>query len=49
MQNFIRVCVANAAEDVRIGERALESVILRLQRRGECPEAGIERFDSSGV
>ena len=35
MKNFIRVCVADAAEQMRIGKRALQRVALLLQRRRE--------------
>ena len=39
MQDLVRVRVADAAEEVRIGQRALERVVLAPQRRGEVSHA----------
>ncbi len=48
MQDLIRIGVADAAEEMRIGERPLQRVIGRSQRGGELLEGRVERFDSAG-
>jgi len=47
MQDLVGVRIADSAEDVRIGERALERVIGRAQRRRERLEGRLERLDTS--
>ena len=46
MQNLVGVGVADPAEQVRIGERALQRMVLRFQRRAERFRGGFERFES---
>lgn len=35
VQNFVGIGVSNAAEDMRVGQGALQSVVFRFQFRGE--------------
>ena len=57
MQDFVGICVADAAEQMRIGKRALERVVSRserggefVKRRGEDIEAArIHRFEIAGM
>src|SRR5487761_172288 len=47
MQYLVGIRVADSAEDARIGERALERVILGAQRGCELVPARFERFESA--
>ena len=49
MQNFVGVCVADAAEQAWIGKGALQRMIGGLQNVGEFREAGVEDIDTAGV
>ena len=44
VQDLVRVGVADAAEQARIGQRALERVVLAREARGERLEVGVERL-----
>ena len=44
MQDLVRVRVADAAEDARVGQRALQRVVLGAQARGERRDVGAERL-----
>src|SRR5690606_32111850 len=48
-EDLVRVCVADPAQDAWIGQRALERVVLRTQRRGELVEGGVQRLDSATI
>src|SRR5579864_558903 len=49
MQYLIGVRVADAAENVRVGERALQRVIGPAERGSERFAADLQRLDSTGV
>ena len=49
MQDLVRVGVADAAEEVRIGERALERVVLARQRVAKRVERRVERLEAAGI
>ena len=49
MQDLVRVGVADAAEDVRIGQRALERVVLAHERRAEVLQRRAEHLDPARV
>lgn len=49
MQNFVRVCIADAADVARICERALQGMILGGERRAERFGSGFEHLNSTGV
>ena len=50
MQDLVRVGVADAAERARIGERALEGVILRhVSRARNSSKRRIEHFEAAGI
>ena len=49
MENLVRIRVADAADQVRIGERAFDGVALACQRGAKLVEAGLERLESARV
>src|SRR5579859_5852387 len=49
IENLIRICVADSAEQPRIGERALQSVVFGGQGGAELIERGREDVNASGV
>ena len=49
MENFVRIGVADAAEQVWIGERALKRVIFARERFAELVETRIENFQTAGI
>ena len=49
MQDFVRVGVADSAEDVRIGQRSFQGVIVSLQRFRECRQIDLEHLDAPGI
>src|ERR1041385_9000608 len=49
MQDFIRVRVANAAEQARIGERALECVILVRERMRKFRQRAVQHIESTWI
>ena len=49
MQDLVGVGVADAAEEPRIGKRALERVILALQRVAKVVEAGVENLEAARI
>ncbi len=49
MQDLVGVGVADAAEQVRIGERALERMVLALHAVGELLETGREDVEPAGI
>ena len=49
MQNLVGVGIADSAEQVRIGKRALQRVVLRGQPRRERFEAGLEHLEPARV
>ena len=49
MQDLVGICVADPAQDVGIGKRALQGVISRAQRGGEGGEPGIEGLQTAGA
>jgi hypothetical protein len=49
MQDLVRVCVADTAQDARVGERALQRVIALAQARAERGEIGPEHFHSAAI
>src|SRR6516164_4372534 len=49
MQNLVRVSVADTTEESRVGECALERVVLAAQPLGELRESRIEDLDASGI
>jgi hypothetical protein len=49
VQDFVGIRVADAAEEVGIGESALERVVFAGEHRAECVEIAGEDIDASGV
>ena len=49
MQDLVRIGVADAAEQPRIGERALERVVLSRQPFGERVDTRVERLQATAV
>ncbi len=49
VQDLVGIGVADAAEEVRVGEGALERVILAVERRGEFLARNVERLDAAGI
>src|SRR5207245_1134876 len=49
VQDLVGVGVADAAEDVRVGERALERVVLASQRGGELVQVAGEDLHAARV
>jgi hypothetical protein len=49
VQDLVGVGIADPGEEVRIGERALERVVLAFQTLGECGEIGGEDLDAARV
>ena len=49
MKNLVGVRVPDAAEQMRIGERALQRVALLLKRRRERVDVARHHFEPSGV
>ena len=49
MKNLVGVCVADAAEQPWIGERALQGVILTGESLSELLEIGIQDFEAATV
>ena len=49
MQDLVAVRVADAAQEPRVGERALEGVALAGERRAEGCEVGVEHLEAAGV
>src|SRR5579862_657150 len=48
-KDFVRVGVADPAEEVRIGERPLQGMVLRSKHGRELFEVGIEHLQAAGV
>jgi len=48
-ENFVGVGVADAGEEARVGERALEGVIGGEKDGGELVERGVEDFEAAGI
>src|SRR5271163_4265989 len=49
MQNLIRIGVADAAQDSRVGQGPLERAVLRRHRGDEGLEVTVEYLDTAGV
>ncbi len=49
MQDLVGVGVADAAEQVRVGQRALQRVVLELQAGGEGLERRVQHLEAAGV
>ena len=49
MQDFVGIRVADAAEEMRIGERSLESVVFTAERVLECGEVDGEDLEAAGI
>ena len=49
VQDFIRVGVADAAENVRVGQGALERVVLAREPLGERRQCRVEHFEPTGI
>ena len=49
MQDLIRIRVADAAEETRIGQRALQRVVLASERHVEDLESDAEHFDPARI
>ena len=49
MQDLVGVRVADPAEEMGVGECALEGVVLALQSLGELDEAGVQHLESTAV
>ena len=49
VQDLVRVGVADAAEDARVGECSLQGAVLRGQRGAELVQAGGEHVDAAGI
>lgn len=48
-KNFVRVGVADAGKEARVGERAFERVVGGGEARGELFESGVEDFEAAGI
>src|SRR6266705_4693563 len=48
-QNFVGIGIADAAEEARVGEGALQSVVRGEKNRGKARRIGIEHFDAAGI
>ena len=49
MEDLVGVGVADACEQPRIGERALEGVVLEAGARGEVVEVGFHRVEPAAI
>ncbi|MEO5879460.1 MAG: hypothetical protein ABIR22_04790 [Candidatus Eisenbacteria bacterium] len=49
MQDFVRVGVADAGEQARVGERALERVVLAREGGGDVFRAALDRVHAPRV
>ena len=49
MQDLVRVCVADAAEEMRIGQRALQRMAFLSKGRGKRVDAARHRLEPAGV
>jgi hypothetical protein len=49
MEDLVRVGVADAAEDVRVGERPFERVALAGKRGAELVDRHLQRLDAAGI
>ncbi len=49
MKDLVGVGIADPAEEVRIGQRAFERVVLARERTREAREIALERLDSAGI
>ena len=49
MQDLIRIRVADSAEQMRIGERALERMTLACQQRSKCLQIGFQYFGAARI
>ena len=49
MKDFVGVGIADAAEDVWIGERALQGVVFRLERPAERGTVRVEHLEPAAV
>ena len=49
MEDLVRIGVADAAQQARIGERALERVVLAHERVAEAREVRLERFEPARI
>src|SRR5690242_21886980 len=47
--DLVRIRVADAAEQMRVGERPLERAAVRLQSRGEFPGTGLEDLEPARI
>src|SRR5713101_6719767 len=48
-QNFIGISIADAAEQARVGEGALQSVVRGEKNGGKARRIGIEHFEAAGI
>src|SRR5215472_3060743 len=49
VEDLVRIRVADAAEEPRVGERPLQGVVLATKRGGELLGSGLHRVDASAV
>src|SRR5439155_12065864 len=49
VQDLVRVCIADAAEEARIGERPLKRVALADERRAKVLDVRLEHLEAAGV
>jgi hypothetical protein len=49
MENLVRVGVADAVDDPRIGERPLECVVRAREPCSECREVDVQRIESARI
>jgi hypothetical protein len=49
MEDFVRVRIADSAEETWIGERALDGVTLTRQRFMKLIARDVERFDTASI
>jgi len=49
VQDLVGIGVTDAAEEMRVGERALQGMVLALQAHRERFEIGVEHLEPSGV
>ncbi len=49
MKDLVRIRVADAAEQTRVGERALQRVALAHERGAEAGEVGVQDLETAGI
>src|SRR5205807_2590150 len=49
MENLVRIRVADAGDDARVGERALQRVVLTAKRGEQIVRGDRERLDAAGI